>query len=217
MAPNFRREVERGRLKVTEFSELLQFDRFRASQDGLTFALSNALAGTDILVHNTQIREIVCPFSGRRYHAVPPADPHVVVVHAPVGDEFGNVLVPERRVLPHNLDLVMTRACDIVIVSVERLVDHDTIRRSAYLNQIPAFRTSCIVEVPWGADPCSMQGYYDVDRAHFRQYVTAASSEERFQEYLAHYVISPATHFEYLERAGISPGREGQWAAESRA
>jgi glutaconate CoA-transferase subunit A len=207
LAPNFRRAVEEGRVRVAEFSELLQFDRFRASQDGLTFALSNALTGTDILHHTTDVRELVCPFTGRRYHAVRPADPDVVVVHAPFGDEFGNVVVPERRLLPHNLDLVMTRACDRIIVTVERVVSHETVRRSAYLNQIPAFRTSCIVEAPWGAHPCSMQGFYDVDRAHFREYVQAAASAETFAAYLERYVTGPADHYDYLARVGVMASR----------
>lgn len=208
LAPNFRRAVEQGMLEVHEFSELLAFDRFRASQDGWTFALSSALAGTDILKHNDQVREVVCPFTGRIYHAVPPAEPDVVLVHAPVADEFGNVLVAERALLPQNLDLAMTRSCDTVIVSVERIVGHDAIRRAAYRNQIPAFRTTCVVEAPMGAHPCSMQSYYDVDRVHFARYVDAARTEHSFLEYLRRYVFEPVDHGGYLGLIGA----EG-WAA----
>lgn len=209
LAPNFRREVETGRLRVVEFSELLQFDRFRASQDGLTFAVTSALNGTDIVRHNNQVRQLVCPFTGKRYHAVPAANPDIVLVHAPAGDEYGNVLVPDRRVLPHNLDLVLTRSCDLVVVTVERIVDHQSVRRSAYLNQIPAFRTSAIVEAPYGAHPCSMQGCYDVDRAHFKHYVDCASSPEKFRDYLERFVFSLSDHSEYLHMVGLRKASEG--------
>lgn len=204
LAPNFRREVEHGRLRVTEFSELLQFDRFRASADGFTFALSSALAGTDLLKVNPEVRELVCPFTGQRYHAVPPASPDVVVVHAEMGDEHGNVLVSERRLLPDELDLLMTRSCDTVIVTVERIVSHQAVRAAAYLNQIPAFRTTCIVEVPYGAHPCSMRGLYAVDRGHIEEYRSASNSPSSFDEYLQRYVTGPRDHAEYLERAGVA-------------
>ena len=203
LAPNFRRQLEAGRLRVLEFSELLQFDRFRASQDGLTFAVSNALSGTDVIRNNDQVREFLCPITGKRYHAVPPADPDVVFVHAPAGDEFGNILVPDRRVLPHNLDLVLTRACDVVVVTVERIVDHQSVRRSAYLNQVPAFRTTAVVEAPYGAHPCSMQGFYDVDRSHFEEYVRSATSDKSFRDYLERFVYGPSGPLEYLRRAGV--------------
>jgi glutaconate CoA-transferase subunit A len=204
LAPNFRRAVESGRLRVSEFSELLQFDRFRASADGWTFALSSALAGTDVLRVNPQVREVICPFTGTRYHAVPPAAPDVAVVHAELGDEYGNVLVSERRLLPDELDLLMTRSCDAVVVTVERIVSHAEIRAAAYLNQIPAFRTSAVVEAPYGAHPCSMSRRYGVDREHLGEYLRDAASDRSFQGYLQRYVTGPADHADYLQRVGVT-------------
>lgn len=204
LAPNFRRAVQGGAVSVVDFSELLQFDRFRANQDGLTFALSTALAGTDVVRHNGQVRQLVCPFTGRRYQAVPPANADVVVVHASAADEYGNVLVPWRRLLPQNLDLVMTRGCDTVLVTVERIVSNAVVRRNPDLNQIPAFRTTGLVEAPWGAHPGAMQGYYDVDRSHFREYVEASGSSEAFAAYLRRYVTGPGTEAGYLEEVGLA-------------
>ena len=203
LARNFRRLVEAGELEVVDYSEVLAFDRFRASQDGLSFVAASYLDGTDVLARHPDAKELVCPLTGRRYYAFPPADPEVAVVHASVADEFGNVLMPRRRSLHHGLDITLSRACDTLIVTAERIVPNAVVRRNPELNEIPSFRTTCVVEAPFGAHPCSMSGHYDVDEEHFAEYVTASASQEAFDGYLDRYVREPADDVDYLERVGL--------------
>ena len=203
LARNFRRKVENGELEIVDYPELLSWDRFRASQENMTFWPASFLGGSDILRYNPDIKEFPCPMTGRRLWAVPPAAPDVVVIHAILGDTYGNVLVPSRRLLPQSLDITLSRSCDTLIVTVERIVDTDEIVRLAHLNEIPAFRTTCIVEVPWGAHPCPVLGHYRTDDAHFREYVAASHTDDDFKDYLQRYVYGVRDHAAYLEAVGM--------------
>jgi glutaconate CoA-transferase subunit A len=202
LAPSFRRRVERGELEMVDYPELLSFDRFRASQDRLTFWPCDYLGGTDILTYNKDIREFTCPLTGRRLHAVPPADPEIAVIHAIAADERGNVVVPPRRLLPQSLDLTMARAARSVIVTVERIVSREYIRQHARWVELPSYCVNHVVEAPWGAHPCPVLGRYGIDDAHFREYAAAGASPETFAAYVARYVTGPADHAAYLALIG---------------
>ncbi len=203
LARNFRRKVEAGELEMVDYPELLAWDRFRASQDNMTFWPASFLGGTDLLTHNPEIKEFPCPLTGRRLWAVPPADPEVVVVHAVAADRYGNVLYPTRRLLPQSQDIQFTRACDTVIVTAERIVDTEEIRRHAHLTEVPAFRTTCVVEAPWGAHPCPVLGVSGPDDAHMAEYIGSSHSDEGFRAYLEAYVFGVPDQRAYLERVGL--------------
>ncbi|MDP6351750.1 MAG: CoA transferase [Alphaproteobacteria bacterium] len=204
LAPNFRRRVESGALAVVDYPELMSWDRFRASQENYTFLQASFLGGTDIVRHNPDIKPFTCPLSGRQLWAVPPADPDVVVIHALAADAFGNVLVAERRLMPQSLDIALARSCDTVIVTAERIVENAEIRRRARLNEIPSYRTNCVVEVPWGAHPCPVLGFSQTDDEHFQTYVAASASEDGFKRYLDEYVFGVADHAGYLDKIGMA-------------
>lgn len=203
LAPSFRRRVEAGELQMVDYPEVLSFDRFRASADGLTFWPCGYLGGTDILTHNPDIKPFTCPRTGRRLHAVPPADPDVVVIHAVAADERGNVIVPPRRLLPQSLDITMARSADTVLVTAEQIVSRAHTRRHARWVEIPSYRVTAVAEAPWGAHPCPVLGRYGIDDAHFREYAAAGATAEGFAAYLERYVTTPRDHWAYLELIGL--------------
>lgn len=203
LAPNFRRKVQSGELQMVDYPEILSMDRFRASQENFTFWPAYFLGGNDLLRVNPEIKEFQCPLTGKRAWAVPPAAPDVAVIHATLGDEFGNVLVPSRRLTPQSLDITMARSCDRVIVTVEKIVPTATLKRHPHLVEIPAYRTTAVVEVPWGAHPTAMLGVYGGDDRHMETYLEAARTQAGFDAYLERYVYGTANHIEYLERIGL--------------
>ncbi|CAG9170794.1 CoA transferase subunit A [Cupriavidus pinatubonensis] len=202
LAPNFRRAVEQGALEMVDYPEVLSFDRFRATQEAMTFWPCDYLGGTDVLKNNPAIKSFTCPITERTLFAVPPADPDVVVIHAIAADEQGNVLFPRRHLLPQGLDVTMALGCKTVIVTVESIVSKNYIKRHAELNLLPSYKTTLVVEVPFGAHPCPVLGRYGVDDRHFTQYAEAAKSPETFGNYLEKYVSSPANHEAYLDLVG---------------
>jgi glutaconate CoA-transferase subunit A len=194
LARNFRRAAEAGSIKTVDYPELIAWDRFRADQENLPFWPATFLGGSDIVNRNSDIVPFKCPVTGRQMWAVPPAKPDVVVVHAIMGDEFGNVAFPARRMLPQSV---------AVIVVVDRIVNTDEIRRHPELTEIPAFRTTHIVEAPYGAHPTPVLGLYDTDKDHIEAYSEASATAEGAQAYLDRYVHGVADHAAYLELIGV--------------
>lgn len=203
LARNFRRAAEAGAIDVVDYPELIAWDRFRASQENLPFWPCTFLGGSDIVTYNPEIVPFECPVTRKPMWAVPPASPDVVVVHAILGDEYGNVAFPARRLLPQSVDVTHTRSCDRVIVTVERIVSTTEIKKHPELTEIPAFRTTHIVEVPYGAHPTSVLGVYRSDDDHFHAYAEAGASQTGFDAYLDEFVRGTRDHQEYLERIGL--------------
>ncbi len=202
LARNFRRAAESGVLQVIDYPEMVSWDRFRASQEGLAFWPIPFLGGNDVLKYNAEIRPFACPISGRPMHAVPAANPEIVVIHAIAADEQGNVVFPARRLLPQSGDVLFARSCERVIVTVEKIVSKAFIRRHARLVEVPSYRTTSIVEVPYGAHPTPALGRYLSDDNHLEEYVGASATTEMFNRYLERYVRAPADHFAYLNLIG---------------
>lgn len=71
------------------------------------------------------------------------------------------------------------------------------------LNALPRFRTTAIVEVPFGAHPSSCLQLYERDRGHLGMYARMARNPEEFRKYLDKYVFGVKSHMEYLNLIGL--------------
>lgn len=203
LAPNFRRAVERGEVEVVEYGEDIAHERFSSSVRGEPFFPTYELYGSDIPKYNKDIKEGVNPLNGRKYHAIPAAEPEWVVVHAPMGDRYGNVLYFPNRQNPTNIDIDMTRSSEKVIVTVEQIIPRSRVMRFPHLNLVPRYRTTAIAEAPYGAHPSSLIQMYIQDVEHLEMYAKAARDPRAFKEYLDEYVYGPKTHMDYLKLIGV--------------
>ena len=158
LARCFRRAVEAGALEVVDYPELLSWDRFRASEANMTFLPARFLGGSDIAAAQPRDRPVRLP--AHRAPAVGRAAGRPRRRRRPRAraDVYGNVLYPERRLLPQSLDITLSRSCDTVIVTAERIVGNAEVRRNAHLTEIASYRTTHVVEAPWGAHPCPVLG-----------------------------------------------------------
>lgn len=197
LAMRSRRAIESGRLTVVEYGEVMMFDRFRATQDNWTFLPVSYLAGSSLLEGNSEIRAFECPLTGRPLHAVPPAEPDVTVVHVPRADQYGNALI-EETLLPHGIDLLLTRSARKLILTAEEIVPTSELTSKAHLVQIPSFLTDAVVLAPRGAHPCPMLGMYDAEDRALQALADAGVSDEAFEEYLDAWVHGVSGHEEYL-------------------
>jgi glutaconate CoA-transferase subunit A len=205
MSYNFRRGVESGAIDIRDFSEVAMAARFRAAAQGVPFMPTDALLGTGMAANNPdQIREIICPFTGRKLHAVEPALSDFTLLHGYIGDEFGNVQFPLVRDAD-DLDPLMAKAAQRLIVTVEKIVPHDQIIRQPNLTYIPHTWVEAIVEAPFGAHPLSCDGYYDEDEEHI-YYYQECSKPGRFAEYADKYIYGTTDHWDYLNKA-LTPER----------
>lgn len=201
LAPNFRRGVESGRIEVRDFSETAMVARLRAAAQGLPFLPIRTLFGSDIARHNEeQIREFACPLTGARLQAVAAAQADFTIIHGYRGDRFGNVQWPVVRD-SDDVDQMMAAAAKRLIVTVEEIVPHEVIKQRPALTYIPGAMVEAIVEVPYGAHPTAVDGYYDEDEAHLRDYLEHSRTAEGAERYLQDWATLP-DHASYIEKAG---------------
>lgn len=204
-AYNFRRGVEAGDIDIRDFSEVAMAARFRAAAAGLPFMPTDSLLGTGMAQFNKeQIREITCPFTGQNMHAVEAAETDFTVLHGYIADEYGNVQFPLRRDAD-DLDPVMAKAANRLIVTVEKIVPHSEILKTPNLTYIPHTWVEAVVEAPFGAHPLSCDGYYDEDEDHMNFY-QSCSKDGNFADYASRYIHGPQDHAEYLA-AALTPER----------
>ena len=202
LARNFRRAVESGQIDVRDFSESAMVQRLRAGGTGLSFLPTKALLGTDMARLNPdQVREIACPFTGERYHALAAARADVALIHGYVADEFGNVQMPVVRDTD-DIDQHLAKAAGKVIVTVERIVPHEVICRRPALTYIPATWVEAVVEAPYGAHPSACDGFYDEDEAHLQAWIEASRSPEGFAGYVERYIRASGSEAGYQEAVG---------------
>ncbi len=155
MANNFRREVEAGRLEVEEYTEHQFLTLMQAGAKGLSFGVTRSGLGSQLLeTHPDITKAIDCPFTGEKVIAVRALEPDVTILHAHRADKYGNVQFFPKPIWT-DVD-VFPRAAKKVIVTVEEIVDTDEIRRTPIHTGIPYFKVDAIVELPFGAHPCSL-------------------------------------------------------------
>lgn len=175
-AYNFRKAVEKGEITVKDYSESTMSARLRAASQGNTFAPTKSFLGTGMAEYNKEdIKEIVCPFTGEKYHAVPALCTDFTLIHGYVGDEYGNIQMPLVRDTD-DMDFHFAMASNRLIVTVEKIVSHKEISKYPTLTYIPHNLVEAIVHVPYGSHPVACDGFYDVDEEHLNMYVEMSKS-----------------------------------------
>jgi len=183
LAPAYRRAAEEGSVEVAESCCATILAQLRASEMGLPFLPVRGVRGSDIVRMHPEYREITCPFTGETLVAVPALRPGVALLHAPIGDRYGNLHLEQ----PYVLDERFASTSALVIVTVDELVSTDEVIAAGVT--IPAHLVAAVAEVPYGAHPASCYPRYAYDRVHLREYLTASQSgPDDLEKYLASYV-----------------------------
>ncbi|NPV26644.1 MAG: CoA transferase subunit A [Firmicutes bacterium] len=215
----FRKSIENGSLKVEDYSNYQMTLRFMAGAMGVPFLLSYSSLGTDIINQwgfdeeyrlqdpRLPLKKLIVmdnPFNRTdkvdQVVLVPALQPDVTIIHAQKADAFGNV----RLMGLIYSDVEQAKASKHVIVTCEEIVDTDELRREPERNQIVSFQVSAVVEVPWGAYPTAVYGYYDYDPWFLLDfYPKVARDENLWKDYLDKYVFGVRNRQEFLELVGL--------------
>ncbi|MBA2678664.1 MAG: CoA transferase subunit A, partial [Ktedonobacteraceae bacterium] len=111
-------------------------------------------------------------------------------------------------------------AASKVIVVVEEIVDEEIIRADPNRTLIPGLIVDAVVQVPYGAHPSYVQGYYDRDNVFYIAWDKLSRDPKRVQDWLDEWVYGVADHAEYLSKLGtetlerIRPGSAPAAAVE---
>jgi glutaconate CoA-transferase subunit A len=200
LSPHARRVVESGEVEFTEWSNYALAVRLKAAAMGVPFLPSRTMLGTGTF-ERSGARTIRCPFTNQMLCALPALYPDVAAIHVHEADRYGNCRLRGTSVA----DLDLARAAKRLIITCERLIPHEEIRRDPSQTVIPFFLVDAVCEVPYGSYPGNMPYEYFSDETHLREWLTAEKDLATFQPFLDRYIFGIKDFAEYLQRCGGLP------------
>jgi acyl CoA:acetate/3-ketoacid CoA transferase alpha subunit len=141
----FARAYESGEIEVEHWSFLAFSQRLEAAARGLPAITTRSIAGSS-MAGNDAFSIVDSPFGPVGLLA--PLQPDVALLHAPMADAAGNVVLHPPLLEGVWGALAARRGA---IVTVEKIVDD--VRPWSHLVRLPAHRVLAVVECPMGAHP----------------------------------------------------------------
>jgi glutaconate CoA-transferase, subunit A len=197
LSPHARRVMESGTVESVEWSNYTLALRFTAAAMGVPFVPARSLLGTETLAHSPA-KVIECPFTGEKLAAIPALYPDVAAIHVHEADRFGNC----RFIGTSVADMELARAAKRVIITCERIVPHEEMRRDPHRTQIPFLCVDAVCEVPFGSFPGNMPGEYFSDEDHLKLWLDVEKDPAAFKQFLDDHILGVEDFAEYLEICG---------------
>jgi len=196
-----RHHIENQTARFEEWSHMAIGMRFRAGGMGVPFLPIRSMLGSDVLRLRPEAKEIDCPFTGEKLLLVPALNPDVALIHVQRCDAYGNAQMDGLQFM----DIDLALAADRVILTTERIVSNEQIRRAPDQTKIPFFCVDAVVETPYGSAPHECQGIYEPMMRHMEAYVARVNAEPvaGMRDYLDRYVYRPKSWTEFLSLIGL--------------
>lgn len=194
--------IDKGLIEVREYSGLSMALRFLAGSMGIPFIPTKCLLGTEMLKvllekKDDAVRVENSPFDGERYVYLKALQPDFAVIHAQYADEKGNVIIEG----PH-WDVETAKSAKKLIVTVEKVVSTEFIKRYPEKVVIPSVYVYAIAEVPFGAFPNAVYKCYDYDAEMLTEYAKVSKDGVEFKRFVDEYVLGTKDFDEFLEKIG---------------
>lgn len=197
------RAINAGTLQLEDYTNFDYNARLVAGMHGFSFSqVLEGVMATDVFrkrgfMGENKFRVIKCPYTGKDLLTVPAANPDVCVIHVQRADKFGNAQYWGAM----GSVAAAALASKKIIVSCEEIVDHEIIQSSPHLTIIPAYRVNAVVEIPWGAHPTEVLGYYNVDYLMFQGlFMSAAATTEGLKGWMDEWVYGCPDRASYVDR-----------------
>jgi glutaconate CoA-transferase subunit A len=190
LAPATRRAAAAGTVVFEDCDEALLLGGYLAASANAPIQVLPNLGTNDIVDGNPLL------IRAGDLVGVGPLRVDVALLHAPLGDEAGNLVHFGSRWA----DLLIARSARHVIAQVDQLVPTSVAARTGV--SIPGYLVDEVVETPFGAHPLGSVGGYVADLDHLASY-QATVNAGRLEDYLGEYCA--VDHPAYLER--VQPAR----------
>jgi glutaconate CoA-transferase, subunit A len=197
-----RHYTEHKLARFEEWSHMSIGLRYRAGAMGVPFLPSRSMLGSDVAKQlGGAIKSMVCPFSGELLALLPALNPDVALIHVQRSDAYGNAQLDGLQFM----DIDMAMAAKRVILTTERIISNDQIRRSPDHTRIPFFAVEAVIEAPIGCAPHECYGVYEPFFKSLDTYAEQIASDPiaGCQRYLERYYYAPKSWSEYLELLGM--------------
>ncbi len=195
------RALQKGALELEDYTNYNYNARLVAGMHGFNFMqVFEGVMATDLFkkrgfMGDNKYRIIKCPYTGKEILTVPPANPDVCIIHVQRADKYGNAQYWGAMGSVAAAALASKR----IIISCEEIVEHDIVQSSPHHTIIPAFRADAVIEIPWGAHPTEVVGYYNVDRLAYGLFQAAAATGDTLKAWLDEWVYGCRDRYSYLE------------------
>lgn len=199
----FRRAVEKGipnPLELEEYSHFGMVASLTAGAAKLPFYPLRNYTGSDLPRVNSQIRSVVCPFTGEELAAVPALNPDTAIIHVQRADENGNAQV--WGLLGVQKEAAFASRNTIIVA--EEIVTEEIIRSDPNRTLIPGLIVNAVVCEPFGCHPSYAQGFYDRDNDFYVRWRAISNDIEQFNAYLDEWVYGVRDRAEYVARMSES-------------
>ena len=200
LSPHARRVMESGTVQFTEWTNYTLAVRFKAAAMGLPFLPARSMLGTDTFAHSAA-KVVTCPFTGEKLLALPALFPDVAVIHVHEADRYGNCRIRGTTVA----DLDLARAAKRLIITCERLIPHEEVRREPTRTVIPFLCVDAVCEVPFGSYPGNMPYEYFSDEEHLARWLEVEKDLTAFRAFLDRHLHGVRDFAEYLQLCGGLP------------
>src|SRR5262245_9715882 len=146
------------------------------------------------------MKTMTCPFTAETIVLLPALNPDVALIHVQRCDAYGNAQLDGLQFM--DIDLAM--AAKRVILTTERIVSNNQIRRTPDQTRIPFFAVEAVVEVPLGCAPHECYGLYEPFFPHLDYFAEVTRDPVKgAQQYLADYYYEPKSWSDYLSKLGM--------------
>lgn len=197
-----RHHMENKLARFEEWSHMSMGLRYRAGAMGIPFMPSRSMMGSDVAAElGDSFKTMQCPFTGETVVALPALNPDVALIHVQRCDPYGNAQIDGLQFM--DIDIAM--AAKRVILTTERIVSNDFIRRTPDQTRIPFITVDAVVEVPMGCAPHECYGTYEPFFTHMDEYahITTEDPVKGMAAYLDRYVYSPKSWPDMLSELGM--------------
>jgi len=210
--PVFTEADRTGAVRFEDWSMLTLVLRLYAAATNVPFLPTRSLVGTDLgreLAEAGLLQMIKDPFGdgdGDEIALVPPLHPDVTIVHSLMADPAGNAVISP----PYYEDAWAAFATRRrVIVTTEKIVPTEVVRRYPQYVRVPGARVSWVCEVPFGSHPNQVPGdlvpevggYHD-DYEFLAELRAAARDGDALDAWIKRWVLGVRDHEEYLAQVG---------------
>jgi glutaconate CoA-transferase subunit A len=197
-----RHYTENKLARFEEWSHMSMGLRYRAGAMGLPFLPSRSMQGSDVARQlGDVLQHMTCPYTGEELVLLPALNPDLVLIHVQRSDCYGNAQIDGLQFM----DIDMAMAARRVILTTERIVSNDQIRRTPDRTRIPFFTVEAVVEVPMGSAPHECYGLYEPFFPHLDEYAARTKDPVKGAAgYLAQYYYEPKSWTDYLSKLGMA-------------
>lgn len=197
-----------GEVEFENWTMLTIPQRLLAGAMGWSVIPTRSIVGSSMEEENKEsFRVIDDPFApGQKIGLMSALRPDIALVHGAAADRCGNTIIT----YPLGADVFGAwGAKQGVIISAEKIVPTEYIRRHSHLVRIPSYMVKAVCEVPYGAHPAGMPNcglpefeHYFEDYDFLTENREASRDERKFSEWIKYWILDCKDYNEYLAKLG---------------